>query len=183
MTLLSESIENYERAINDDVQSIINIFREQYCTMIENFSVYKNNNCTDCGISIRKIFTQEIKEAILTHKDIRWFRQVQEIIFIRGDYSNIFFADMTCFSGDFYYEIWSEIKKYIGKSESSRLSPEQELGLDVLDYEHENFSRFTGPLIEFIKEIDYQSKYITICETLSLLQNEIFKNIDDVTIL
>lgn len=90
---------------------------------------------------------------------------------------------MTCFSGDFYYEIWSEIKKYIGKSESSRLSPEQELGLDVLDYEHENFSRFTDPLIEFIKEIDYQSKYITICETLSLLQNEIFKNIDDVTIL
>ena len=43
MTLLSESIENYERAINDDVQTIINIFREQYCTMIENFSVYKNN--------------------------------------------------------------------------------------------------------------------------------------------
>lgn len=59
----------------------------------------------------------------------------------------------------------------------------QELGLDVLDYEFENFRKFTSPLVEFIKGINYQNKYTAIFETLSLLQDEIFKNIDDVTIL
>lgn len=36
--------------------------------MIKEFSVYKNNNCTDCEIAIRTTFPQEIKEGILTQK-------------------------------------------------------------------------------------------------------------------
>ena len=45
LTLLNESIEIYETAVNDDVRSILNIFRKQYYAMIKEFSVYKNNNC------------------------------------------------------------------------------------------------------------------------------------------
>ena len=45
------------------------------------------------------------------------------------------------------------------------------------------FQTRSSPLVEFIKGINYQNKYTAIFETLSLLQDEIFKNIDDVTIL
>ena len=58
LTLLNESIEIYETAVNDDVRSILNIFRKQYYAMIKEFSVYKNNNCTDCEIAIRTTFPQ-----------------------------------------------------------------------------------------------------------------------------
>lgn len=57
--MLNETIENYERAINNDVQSIINIFRKQYCAMVKEFSVYENNNCTDCGIAIKTTFFEK----------------------------------------------------------------------------------------------------------------------------
>lgn len=63
------------------------------------------------------------------------------------------------------------------------MSPEQKLGLDVLDYEYENIMKFIKPIIEFIKEADYQDKYTEIYEMLSWLQNEIYRNIDDATIL
>ena len=43
--------------------------------------------------------------------------------------------------------------------------------------------KYDYSLVEFIKGINYQNKYTAIFETLSLLQDEIFKNIDDVTIL
>lgn len=183
LTLLNESIEIYETAVNDDVRSILNIFRKQYYAMIKEFSVYKNNNCTDCEIAIRTTFPQEIKEGILTQKGIIWFGQVYDVDFVRGDYSNTFSTDMTYGSEDFYYEVWLQIKEYGRQREEFGLSPEQELGLDVLDYEFENFRKFTSPLVEFIKGINYQNKYTAIFETLSLLQDEIFKNIDDVTIL
>lgn len=57
--MLNETIENYERSINNDVQSIINIFRKQYCAMVKEFSVYENNNCTDCGIAIKTTFFEK----------------------------------------------------------------------------------------------------------------------------
>ena len=151
--------------------------------MVKEFWVYKNNNCTDCEIAIRTTFPQEIKEGILTQKGIIWFGQVYDVDFVRGDYSNTFSTDMTYGSEDFYYEVWLQIKEYGRQREEFGLSPEQELGLDVLDYEFENFRKFTSPLVEFIKGINYQNKYTAIFETLSLLQDEIFKNIDDVTIL
>lgn len=183
LTLLSVNIEIYERAINDDVQSILNIFRKQYYAMIKEFPVYKNNNCTDCGIAIKTTFSQEIKEAILTQKSIIWFGQVYDVDFVSGNYSNTFSTDMTYGSEDFYFEVWLQIKEYGRHRKEFNLSPEQELGLDVLDYEYANFRNFTGPLVEFIKSTNYQDKYTAIFETLSLLQDEIFRNIDDVTIL
>ena len=113
--------------------------------MIKEFSVYKNNNCTDCEIAIRTTFPQEIKEGILTQKGIIWFGQVYDVDFVRGDYSNTFSTDMTYGSEDFYYEVWLQIKEYGRQREEFGLSPEQELGLDVLDYEFENFRKFTSP--------------------------------------
>ena len=112
-----------------------------------------------------------------------WTRIVCNVDFIRGDYSNIFSADMTYGSEDFYFEVWLQIKDYGRQREEFCLSSEQELGLDVLDYEGENLMPFTSPLVEFIKDINYQNKYVAIFEILSLLQDEIFRNIDDVTIL
>lgn len=73
--MLNETIENYERAINNDVQSIINIFRKQYCAMVKEFSVYENNNCTDCGIAIKTTFSRN-KRSNTRIKDIIWLGQV-----------------------------------------------------------------------------------------------------------
>ena len=41
LTLLNESIEIYETAVNDDVRSILNIFRKQYYAMIKETSLDK----------------------------------------------------------------------------------------------------------------------------------------------
>lgn len=183
LTLLNERIKSYESAVNNDVQSVIKIFRKQYYDMLEEFPVYKNNNCIDCGLAIRSAFTQEIKEALLTHKNIIWFGHIYRVDFIRDEYSNIFSTDMTYGSEDFYYDVWLQIREYGRQREEFGLSPEQELGLDVLDYEYENIMKFVKPIIEFIKEVDYQDKYTEIFETLSWLQNEIYRNIDDATIL
>ncbi len=185
LKLLSEYIEIYERTINNDIQSIINIFHDQYYKMVKDFPVYKNNNCTDCGICIRPTFRKEIKEALLAHKNIRWFGQVFGVDFIIGEdpLVNVISTDMKYFSEDLYYEVWLKIKEDGRQREEYELSPEQELALSILDYEYENLNKFISPLINFIENIDYQDKYMLIFETLSLLQSEIFKNIDDVTIL
>lgn len=183
--LLSDNIQSYENAINDDVQSIIKFFRKQYYNLLEDFSVYKYNNCTDCGISIKKTFPQEIKTALLTHKNIVWFGQVSNVDFMRGDYSvsDTISTDMSYSSEDFYFDVWLQIKEYGRERSSFGLSPEQELGLDVLDYEYNNINKIIPLLNEKAQSKEYQNEYTKIFETLSLLQTEILKNIDEATIL
>ena len=63
------------------------------------------------------------------------------------------------------------------------LAPEQQLGLDVFDFEYENIGKFANILNQAIKTKDYQAEYTKIFETLSLLQSEILNNIDKATIL
>ena len=45
------------------MKEIIKAFRKQYFTMLEDFSVYKKNNCQDCSISTKKSLPKDIKEA------------------------------------------------------------------------------------------------------------------------
>lgn len=185
LSLLAENIQNYENIINDDVQSIIKEFRRQYYSMLKEFPVYIYNNCTDCGITIKKTFPQEIKTALLTQKNIIWFGQVTNVDFVRGDYSlaNTISTDMSYSSGDFYFDVWCQIKEYGSERSDFGLSSEQELGLDVLDYEYDNIGKLATSLNQLLKETNYQSYYTKIFETLSLLQEELLNNIDKATIL
>lgn len=183
--LLSQSIQDYEDALNVDVQSIIKNFRKQYYLMLEEFPVYIYNNCTDCGISLKKSFHEEIKTGLLTHKNVIWFGQVNSVDFIRDDYSlaNTISTDMSYSSGDFYFDVWCQIKEYGSQRSDFGLSPEQELGLDILDYEYENIGKLANSLNQYMKQMSYQNKYTKIFETISLLQEELLSNIDKATIL
>jgi len=185
LNLLEKNIQDYENAVNNDVQSLIKDFHKYYYTMLHNFSVYTNNNCTDCVIITQKTLPQEIKSALLTHKGIVWYGQAVNVNFIRGNYelSNTFSTDMSYFSEDFYYDVWYQIKKGYKQRDEFHLNPEQPLGLDVLDFENENFSKFANILNHSIKTKSYQTEYTKIFETLDLLQSEILNNIDEVTIL
>lgn len=185
LSLLEKNIQDYENAVDSDVQSIINNFRKHYYTMLHNFSVYINNNCTDCAITLRKTLPQEVKTALLTHKGIVWCGQVVNVDFIRGDYdlSNTFSTNMSYSSDDFYFDVWCQIKEGYKQRNEFALDPEQELGLDVLDFEDENIGKFASTLNQTIKSKDYQTEYTKIFETLSLLQSEILNNIDKATLL
>ena len=185
LSLLEKNIQNFENAVDNDVQSLIKDFRKHYYSMLHNFSVYINNNCTDCAITIKKTLPQEIKTALLTHNGIVWHGQVVNVDFIRGDYdlSNTFSTDMSYSSDDFYFDVWYQIKEGCKQREEFGLAPEQQLGLDVLDFEYENIGKFANILNQAIKTKDYQAEYTKIFETLSLLQSEILNNIDKATIL
>ena len=185
ISILEKNIQDYENAVDSDVQSLINDFRKNYYAMLHNFSVYINNNCTDCAITIKKTLPQEIKAALLAHKSIVWYGQVVNVDFIRGDYdvSNTFSTNMSYFSDDFYFDVWYQIKEGYKQRNELGLDPEQQLGLDVLDFEDENISKFTDVLNQSIKTKNYQTEYSKIFETLSLLQSEILSNIDKATIL
>lgn len=182
LSLLNDKIEAYEESVNHDVQSILGIYQKQYYSMIKEFSLYKNNNCIDCFITTRSNFPQSIKEGLLRRNNIMWFGQVSCIEFLRDDY-NLFSMDMSYGSEDLYYDIWSQIKWKGKKRTEFNLSPQQELTIDVLDYEFENFMKFFDPIFKYLKETDYKKEYRYILNTLSRLQAEVFKNIDDVTIL
>lgn len=185
LSLLEKSIQDYENAIDRDVQFLIKDFRKYYYAMLHDFSVYTSNNCTDCAITIKKTLPQEIKTGLLTHKGIVWYGQVVNVDFIRGDYdiSNTFSTDMSYSSDDFYFDVWYQIKEGYKQRNELGLDPEQELGLDVLDFEDENIGKFANTLNQSIKSKHYQTEYTKIFETLSLLQSEILNNIDKVTIL
>lgn len=183
--LLEKNIRDYETSIENDVQSLIDIFRKYYYTMIQDFSVYKNNNCTDCSISIKRELSHDLKEALLTHKCIVWYGQVANIDFIRGNYdlSNTFSTDMSYGEEDFFFDVWYQIKEGYKHREEFRLEPEQELGLDVLDYEYEHFSKYANELNNILKIADYQQQYTEIFETIDLLQMELLNDIDKTIIL
>lgn len=184
--LLSENIYSYENAVNNDVQFIIKDFRTRYYTMLEDFSIYKINDCQDCAISIKKSLSQEIKDALLTHSRIDWMGQITNISFYKKDdipFGSSFSADMSYSSDDFYHDVWYRIREYGNKQDSFGLSSEQELALEVLDFEYENIDNIGNELNQTIATKDYQSLYTKIFETLSLLQEEILKDIDKATIL
>lgn len=183
--LLAENIQTYENMIDMDVQEIVKVFRKQYFTMLETFPIYQINNCQDCSISTKKSLTQDIKKALLDKKQMDWMGQVTTVHFFRGTspYADFFSAEMTHSSYDFYYEIWYQIKEYGESKNSFGLYPEQELGLEVLDFEYKNIDKFTTTLNQEILNKNYQSEYTQIFETLSLLQEEILSNIDSATFL
>ena len=185
LCLLGKAIQDYENAVDKDVQSLINDFRKHYHTMLRDFSVYITNNCTDCAITIKNTLPQELKNAILTHKNIVWHGQIVNVDFVKGDYdiSNTFSTDMSYSSEDFYFDVWYQIKEGYKQRNEFALTSEQELGLDVLDFESENIGKFANALNQSIKAKNYQTEYTKIFETLSLLQSEILNNIDNATIL
>lgn len=185
LNLLSKNIQEYENVVDSDVKCIMDDFRKQYFSLIENFSVYKINNCQDCSISTKKTFPQEIKESLLENKKIDWMGQVTHINFYKGEcpIASSFSADMSYSSDDFYFDVWYRIRE-CGEAQSDfGLSHEQELALDVLDFEYENIDVIGNVLNQTIATKNYQSEYTTIFETLSLLQKELLSNIDEATIL
>lgn len=183
LALLNDRIETYEKSVNDDVQSILDIYQKQYYSMISEFPSYKINNCNDCFIATRSNFYQRVKEGLLTGKNITWFGQVSHIEFIR-DYHILIDSEMSYGSEeDIYYDVWLEIEQCGRTRAEFGLSTQQEFTLDILDYEYENFGRFINPLVEFVEGVNYQKEYTDIFDTLSCLQDEVLKNIDDVTIL
>ena len=72
----------------------------------------------------------------------------------------------------------------IWKKESRiRIISKTRILIDILDYEYENFGQFIDSLVEFSKGVNYQKEYTDIFDTLSCLQDNVLKIIDDVTIL
>lgn len=185
LELLNKNISDYETAIDSDIHSLISDFRKHYYTMLKDFSVYKINNCTDCSITIKKELAQEIKEALLTHKSIVWYGQIINVDFIRGDYnhSNSFSTNMSYSDEDFYFDVWCQINEGYKQRQEFCLEPDQELGLDILDYEYEHFSKYAHELNQTIKNKNYQNLYTQIFETLDLLQTELLSNIDQTIVL
>ena len=84
---------------------------------------------------------------------------------------------------DFYFDVWYQINEGYKNRQDFYLEPEQELGLDVLDYEYEHFSEYANELNQTISTKEYQKSYTQIFETLDLLQTEILNNIDQTIIL
>lgn len=182
---LSKNISDYETAIDCDVHSLISDFRKHYYTMLKEFSVYKINNCTDCSITVKRELSEEIKEALLTHKGIVWHGQIINVDFIRGDYnlSNSFSTNMSYPNEDFYFDVWYQINEGYKQRHDFCLDGDQELGLDVLDYEHKHFSKYANELNQILESKNYQPLYTQIFETLDLLQAELFSNIDQTIVL
>ena len=185
LMLLEKNIQDYETAIENDVQNLIDKYRKCYYTMIQEFSVYKNNHCTDCAIYIKRELPQELKKALLSHKCIVWYGQIVNIDFIRDidNPSNSFSTNMSYSDEDFFFDVWYQIKEGYKHREKFGLEPEQELGLDVLDYEAKHFSKYANELNNILRDTDYQQQYTEIFKTLNLLQIELFKNIDKTIIL
>lgn len=183
--LLSESIQYYEKAIDSDVQSLVIDFKKHYYSMLKEFSVYKINNCHDCIISTKKTLPQDIKNALLTNNRMDWMGQVISIYFFKGDtlFKESFSADMSYYYDDFYYDVWYRIRECGERQSNFDLSNEQELGLDILDFEYKNIDKFGDILNQTIATKNYKSKYTKIFETLSLLHETILSNIDETTIL
>ena len=185
LKLLEDTINNYENQINSDISAIIDIFCKQYSSMIESFPMYKINNCIDCDITTKKSLFEEIKTVLLTHRQIIWYGQIAHIVFFMGDqpYSSSFTSDMSYSSEKDIFDIWCEINEYGNSKDSFGLSPEQEIGLEVINFEYEHLANICDILNHEIETKDYQSLYVRIFEILSLLQEEILKNIDEATIL
>lgn len=185
LSLLANNIDDYETSIDNDVNSLISDFRKHYYVMLKDFSVYKNNNCTDCTITIKKEVSEEIKDALLKRKHIVWYGQISNVDFFRGDYnlSDSFSTNMSYENEDFYFDVWYQINEGYKNRQDFYLEPEQELGLDVLDYEYEHFSEYANELNQTISTKEYQKSYTQIFETLDLLQTEILNNIDQTIIL
>ena len=137
---------------------------------------------SECFITTELNFYQSIKMGLLIGKNIIWLGQVYHIEFNRDDY-NLIDTEMSYGSEDIYYDVWLEIEWYGRKIAEFRLFPQQEFALDILDYEYENFGQFIDSLVEFIKGVNYQKEYTEIFDTLSCLQDNVPKIIDDVTIL
>lgn len=182
---MGKNIQDYETAIENDVQNLIDKYRKCYYTMIQEFSVYKNNHCTDCAIYIKRELPQELKKALLSHKCIVWYGQIVNIDFIRDidNPSNSFSTNMSYSDEDFFFDVWYQIKEGYKHREEFGLEPEQEMGLDVLDYEAKHFSKYANELNNILRDTDYQQQYTEIFKTLNLLQIELFKNIDKTIIL
>ena len=98
-------------------------------------------------------------------------------------YSSSFTSDMSYSSEKDIFDIWCEIYEYGNSKDSFGLSPEQEIGLEVINFEYEHLANICDILNHEIETKDYQSLYVRIFEILSLLQEEILKNIDEATIL
>lgn len=188
LALCNKTIQVYENTINSNINLIKEEFRKLYYQMLENFSVYKINNCIDCGISFRKDFDDDIKKALLSNKRIDWMGRVKSVSFFReGEPSFLgsFSANMYSIDDlDFYSEIWLPIHENEIAKEVFGLNDEQNLGLSVLDYEYEHIDVEVGEKLDaFIQSISIQEYYISIIDALNLLHNEILKNIDESTIL
>lgn len=183
---VSTNIQTYENRINNDIESIIDIFCNQYYMMISNSSIYQNNNCSDCVITISKNLPDNIRTALCQHQKIDWRGHVASVIFFRGkpDYSSSFSAEFYCNDEtDFFYDIWCRIHEGYNTRDDFGLSSEQNLGLDILDYENKHIKTLSQTLYKTIIEKDYHVEYLKIFESLSLLQDELYKNIDSATIL
>lgn len=183
---VANNIQTYENRINNDIETIIDEFRKQYYLMINNSSIYQNNNCTDCGISISTRLPDNIKDALCQHQKMDWRGYVTSINFFRGnpEYSNSFSAELYCkYDTDFFYDIWLHIQRGYNTRDEFGLSPEQQFGLDILDYENNHIQTLSKILNQIIMEKDYHIEYLKVFESLSLLQDELYKNIDSATIL
>ena len=183
---LNNRIVKYENTLHADIEYIFKHFEQQYLKLIKDSSIYKRNFCDNCNISVKKSFREEIKKALLRHNKINWYGQVEEVLFIReesSDDSTIFWADMRCSYGDFYYDVWCPIKENYDVREDFSFTLEQEIALEVLDYEYDNIILYIKDIEKYMKDIKYNKLYGVIFEKLSLLEEEILENIDSATII
>lgn len=79
LTLLGKNIQDYETAIENDVQNLIDKYRKCYYTMIQEFSVYKNNHCTDCAIYIKRELPQELGLDVLDYEAKHFSKYANEL--------------------------------------------------------------------------------------------------------
>ena len=182
LTNLVKQVEIYEHQVNNIVGYILEEYRVKYCSMLENFPLYKKKNYMRCSITMKKTFKEEIKKALLEHKKVRWFGQITCIKFIKGVYPHIemLTIDMTWPKGDLYYDVWLPIKDYGNRKEDFSLSPNQELALDILDYECSNLDKYIFPFVYLVDElVTFENEYVPIFEIMSILKTELENNIDE----
>lgn len=184
---LQDSVDTYENTLDNNCHSLLQKFEIWYNELLCSSDLYIQNKCIDCNITFKKDLYKEIRLALLTrNKKIMWRGQVTNVVFIiDADSGNVLMADMTCYFGDLYNDVWCPIKVGNQKIEEfeETLTPENKLGLNVLDYEGERINEFEKNVNEKIKNINYEYEYKKILGKLKLLKREILKDIDSITML
>lgn len=184
-TFLS-NIQEYENELEDSTKIITDNFTKLYEIMLESSNIFQRNACKNSSVILKKEFTNDVKEYLLTGSNIYLMGNVKTVYFYREDFFDYFDARLYTYDDriDFCNDIWGEIHDYGKSPEDFNLAEEEKLGLEILDYECENINRSIGnKIFEGIDKEKLQTKYLTVIESLSQLHDELIKNIDEHTVL
>lgn len=180
------SVQDYEKELENSTKKIADNFTGLYKTMLEKSQIFKNNACVSSEIFLKREFFDAVKAYMLTGSKVYLMGNVKSVWFYRNDCWDSFTASLSMRDDnvDFLTDVWCAVHDLGRKVEEFHLTEEQELGLEILEYENENIDEYIeGKIYEGVDKEKFQEKYLTVIETLTQLHDELIKNIDEHTIL